>query len=263
VPGRRGASVEDPERWVFNRLAEAYASRPGYPEALVRRLAALAGPGGPVADLGAGTGDLAVPLAALGLRVVAVEPARRMLDALERRASAQGLALATVHAAAESTGLPAASFSLAVIADALHWLDPERSGAEISRILSPGGAVAVIDVELLPSPFLDALWPKLRAANPRARPRAMDLSGARRQLFALAAPGAAPAVEGFDCDDALSPDAAAAVVRSLSFVGPALPPGEVAAVTDWAAQCARAGGASWRRRLHLRWVRQKSKGAAR
>jgi len=293
VPGRRDARVEDAERWVFNRLAAAYQSRPGYPAALVDRLAELAGPGGRVVDLGAGTGDLAIPLASRGLSVAAVEPARRMLDVLERRAAERGIAvqaspavqesasvratapldegasraasaaapghdntLLTVHAAAEATGLGAASFDLAIVADALHWLDPELAGAEIARLLAPGGAFAIVEVELLPSPFSDALWPQLQAHNPKARPRALDLSGARMHLFSLTTPGAERLAETFDCEHTLSPDAAASVVASLSFVGPALSPAALESLTRWAAEHARAGGAVWRRRLHLRWARR-------
>jgi len=256
VPGRRHARVEDAERWVFNRLAAAYQSRPGYPEALVDRLAELAGPGGRVVDLGAGTGDLAIPLASRGLGVAAVEPARKMLDVLEQRAAEKGIAVQAVHAAAEATGLEAASFDLAVVADALHWLDPELAGAEISRLLAPSGALAIIEVELLPSPFSDALWPLLQAHNPKARPRAPDLSGARTHLFSLAAPGAERLSSTFDCEHTLAPAAATAVVSSLSFVGPALSPAALESLTRWAAEHARARGAIWRRRLHLRWARR-------
>ncbi|HEY8210066.1 MAG TPA: class I SAM-dependent methyltransferase [Myxococcaceae bacterium] len=277
MAGRRGARVEDAGRWVFNRLAAAYQSRPGYPEALVERLSGLAAPGRRAVDLGAGTGDLALPLAVRGIRVAAVEPARMMLDVLEHRAKEQGIALREaerdapraaetgtpserlipVHAAAEATGLPAASFDLSLVADALHWLDPELAGAEIARLLAPGGALAVVEVELLPSPFLDALWPQLQASNPKSRPRALDLAGPRAQLLSLAAPGAAATDETFDCEDALSPEAAAAVVASLSFVGPALSPLAVDALTTWARDHARARGATWRRRLHIHWARRK------
>ena len=77
--GRRGVGVEDGDRWVFNRLADDYRARPGYPAALVDRLHALAGGAGTVVDLGAGTGLLALPLAGRGLAVRAVEPASAML----------------------------------------------------------------------------------------------------------------------------------------------------------------------------------------
>jgi len=265
MAGRRGARVEEAGRWVFNRLAAAYESRPGYPDPLVARIAELAGAHGRVVDLGAGTGDLALPLAARGIGVAAVEPARAMLDVLERRAREKGIALrvgddralVTIHAPAETTGLPTASFALALVADALHWLDPELAGAEISRLLAPSGALATLEVELLPSPFLDALWPQLHASNPKTRPRAPDLSGPRTHLFSLTTPGIDPTAETLDADHPLTPDAAAAVVTSLSFAGPALSPDTLASLTAWAADHARAHGASWRRRLHLRWARRR------
>ncbi|HEY8427370.1 MAG TPA: methyltransferase domain-containing protein, partial [Sandaracinaceae bacterium] len=61
----------------FTEQAGAYArARPGYPDALVDRLAARAGvrAGDPVADVGAGTGLFTRALAARGFAVTAVEP---------------------------------------------------------------------------------------------------------------------------------------------------------------------------------------------
>ena len=51
-------------------------------DATVRRMTALAGAGGSVLELGVGTGRLAVPMAAAGLRVVGVDSSQPMLDRL-------------------------------------------------------------------------------------------------------------------------------------------------------------------------------------
>jgi len=255
---RTGISVEDDARWVFNRLAPDYARRPGYPEALVARLAALAGgPGARVADLGAGTGLLSVPLAAAGLRVWAVEPAREMLRAIEGECATSTPtptgALTPVHAAGEETGLPAGSFDLVVLADALHWMDAARAGREAARLLRPGGAAAVVVPRLAATPFLDALSARLAAANPRARPALPPVA-----LF-LSHAGAAPLPpEPFVHEALLAPDDLDAVLRSLSLVGPALGPAGVAGLLAEARALAAAhGGAVWRREIALHAGRQR------
>lgn len=251
MPSRRGAKPSEPSRWVFNRLAADYRARPGYPAALAARLLAIAGgPGARIADLGAGTGQLAIPLARLGARVHAVEPARAMLDVLE--ADARGLGVAAVHAAAEATGLPGGAIDLALLADAAQWVDPERAGGEIARLLAPAGALAVVEPRLADTPFLRALEALLAAANPKAR----RLEPPSALVFSTAGLGA-PAEERFEHEVALDPDRLDAVLRSLSFVGPALGPAKLARVLAGArALAAEHGGAPWRREIVLRWARR-------
>src|SRR5439155_12985190 len=131
--GRRKVSLDQPSRWVFNRMAEFYAARPAYPAALVDALADLAGPvGSRVGDLGAGVGHLALPLAARGFDVVAIEAAQAMLDQLSAAAAARGIALRALHAAAEQLPLEPACLDLVVIADALHFLDTELTARQIA-----------------------------------------------------------------------------------------------------------------------------------
>jgi len=240
-------ALEDESAWVFNRLAAAYRARPGYPPALIERLAAAAR-GGAVADLGAGTGHLALPLARAGLRVAAVEPARAMREALA--ASARGLPVEPVAAAAEETGLPGGAFSLVVVADALHWVDPERTGAEVARLLAPGGSVAVVEPRLAETAFLRELGELLARYNPRARRKPAASRG--RQLLSLALPGAAPVETIHRHEVRLDAAAFEAVLRSLSFVGPALGPDALRRLLDEAAELALLhGGAVWSREIRL------------
>jgi SAM-dependent methyltransferase len=248
---RRDARVTDPSRWVFNRLAADYRHRPPYPPALVERLLSLAGGAGArVADLGAGTGHLAVALARLGARVHAVEPARAMLDALV--AQATGLPLVPVHATAEETGLEPGAFDLVLLADALHWVDPDRGGREVARLLAPGGALAVVVPSFAETPFQRALAGLLAARNPKARPRPPPVA----QLCAVA--GLPPPGAETFADEVLLDDATlAAVIRSLSYAGPALGPAALERLLEDARALARAhGGARWSRILTLESTRR-------
>ena len=248
---RRSVSVSDPSRWVFNRLAGDYRRRPGYPPALSARLLELAGgPGARVADLGAGTGHLAIPLARLGARVHAVEPARRMLEVLA--SDAEGLSVEPVHAAAEETGLAAGAFDLVLVADALQWVDPERCGREVARLLAPGGALAVVVPTLADTPFLRALRELLARANARAQPRPPPVA-----LLASVAGLPPPEAERFEHEIALDDEALSAVIRSLSYAGPALGPEDLDRVLSDARALARAhGGAVWRRHVVLERTRR-------
>jgi SAM-dependent methyltransferase len=245
---RRNVSIHDRERWVFNRLAEDYRARPGYPAALVARLAALAGGRGRrAAELGAGTGLLSVALAREGLTLHAVEPASAMLDVLAE--AAQGLTVVPVHGSAEASGLPEGAFELVVLADALQWVDLDRCAREAARLLAPGGVLAVVDPRPARTPFMTALGDRIAAANFKARPQPLPI-----ELFFSVALGRTPSAERFDDDVTLDDAGLERVLRSISYVGPALGPAALDALLADARALARAhGGASWRRELSLWW----------
>lgn len=256
MPSRRDISPADDRRWVFNRLAGHYPARPAYPAALVARLLALAGgPGARIADLGAGIGHLALPLAAAGARVAAVEPARAMLAVLAHAADRAGLAdrVEPVHAAGEETALEAGAFHLVVLADALQWIDPGRGGREAARLLAPGGALAVVTPRLAETPFLAALKARIARANFKARPSPPPLEAFLGAAGLAGAPGGR---ERFDDAPPLTPDALEAVLRSLSYVGPALGPAALEALlADARALAEEHGGAVLAREIEVVWAR--------
>lgn len=213
--------VEDARSWVFNRMASAYAARPPYPTGLLDLLVELAGgQGGSVVDVGAGIGHLALPLAGRGLAVTAVEPAQAMLAVLEAGAAARNLAIDVRQACGERLPLAAASSDLVVIADALHFLDAALTGQEAARVLKAHGAVAIVQVELADTPFMQQLVAIMEESAPR-RPRAV--ANATAQVFALAGI-AQPTVIRFRDDVAVDHDQLERILRSISFIGPAMNP---------------------------------------
>lgn len=130
----------------FSERAENYArSRPGYPREILSFLEERGALGGDtvVADVGSGTGALSVLFLKNGNTVLGVEPNRGMRGAAERLLRDHHL-FVSIDGSAEDTTLAAESVDLVVIANALHWLDREAARAELSRVLRPGGRVAVV-----------------------------------------------------------------------------------------------------------------------
>lgn len=156
----------------FSGVAAGYqAFRPGYPPALFEWLAAITARRERAVDLGCGTGQASVALAAHFDEVIGLDP------------SAEQIAHAEPHsrvsyrvAPAEATGLPAASADLVIAAQALHWFDPERLQPELERIARPGAVFAAFTydlcrvgsrvddvVEYLYRTILGPYWPPERA----------------------------------------------------------------------------------------------------
>lgn len=224
--GRRKVGLDDPSRWVFNRMAAFYDARPAYPRALIDALAELAGPAGSrIGDLGAGVGHLALPLAARGFEVIAVEAAHEMLDRLRTAAEAQSTPVRALHAAVESLPLEAGSLDLAVIADALHFMDAELTARQLARVIAPGGALALVTCGFAPTPFMQGVVRVMEEAAPR-RPR--ELTRPITHLSALS--GIALDHERrFTDETPIDQLTLERILRSISFIGPAMNPARFAA----------------------------------
>jgi len=123
-------------------------ARPGYPRSAVEWATGWARPGRKnigstpqtVLDLAAGTGKLTIELAGLGHDVVALEPLEQMI----RRLATALPSVRAVMGLAEELPIADASLDGVVSAQAFHWFDPERTYAELGRVLKPRGTVALI-----------------------------------------------------------------------------------------------------------------------
>ncbi len=218
MKGRRDVRVEDASRWVFNRVAAGYAARPPYPAALIDRIAEFATEGARVADLGAGIGHVAIPLAERGIDVTAVEPADAMLAELRAAAHLRGVRLRALHAAAEALPFADASIDLVVISDALHFMNAELASREVARILAPDGALAVVMVALADTEFMRDLRQLVENASQR---RARTGAPALKQLAAITRIPLTLVTTIHD-ETRVDHDGLERILRSLSFIGPAM-----------------------------------------
>ncbi|HEX5144330.1 MAG TPA: class I SAM-dependent methyltransferase [Mycobacterium sp.] len=123
----------------FGAEAAAYErGRPSYPPDAIDWLM----PQGArdVLDLGAGTGKLTARLVERGLDVIAVDPIAEMLEVLHHSLPDTPALLGT----AEDIPLPDNSVDAVLVAQAWHWVDPERAIPEVARVLRPGGRLGLV-----------------------------------------------------------------------------------------------------------------------
>jgi ubiquinone/menaquinone biosynthesis C-methylase UbiE len=126
---------------------------PHYREVVERHGAALATTApGPVADLAAGTGNLAELLIGMGRTITAVDNSRAMLDKLRSKsalAAEIGGRLTLIEANAEFLPMIAgASFvGVSILLALFNTREPERGLDTAVRILQPGGTLIVTDLK--------------------------------------------------------------------------------------------------------------------
>ncbi|MEV6343755.1 class I SAM-dependent methyltransferase [Actinoplanes sp. NPDC051851] len=124
----------------FGAAADSYErGRPPYPAAALDFLLPAA-TSARVLDLGAGTGKLTRQIRGRGYDVVAVDPSEGMLGELRKAVPDVPAHLGT----AEDIPLPDASVDVVLVAQAWHWVDPERALPEVARVLAPGGRLGLI-----------------------------------------------------------------------------------------------------------------------
>lgn len=153
------ASSTAPEQRFSDRVENYVRYRPGYPQEIIPLLQREAGlsPQSVIADIGSGTGISAELFLKAGCTVHAVEPNGDMRAAAERLLS-HDPHFHSVNASARATTLPDHSIDLIVAAQAFHWFNTPETRTEFTRILKPGGHIALIwnERKLGSTPFLQA-----------------------------------------------------------------------------------------------------------
>lgn len=140
----------------FQGFADTYDKyRPQPPLVLIDILTQLAQAEHPrlVVDLGCGTGLSTRIWAGRANAVIGIEPS----DDMRRIAEAQTVAMPNAKHVrykagfSHDTGLADACADIVTCSQALHWMEPEPTFAEVARILRPGGVFAAIDCDWPPT----------------------------------------------------------------------------------------------------------------
>jgi SAM-dependent methyltransferase len=123
----------------FGAVAGIYErGRPSYPAEAIDWL--IPAQARRVADVGAGTGKLTRQLRDRGLDVIAVEPSAGMREELHRAVPGVPVLAGT----GEQIPLADGTVDVVIVAQAWHWVDPERAVPEVARVLAPGGRLALL-----------------------------------------------------------------------------------------------------------------------
>jgi len=141
----------------FLSFADVYDSaRPKCPEKVKEIIVKYLGKNPSfVVDLGCGTGLSTTIWSEISSKVIGIEPstdmikiAREKLDDLEN--------VTFVSAFSDNTGLENSSVDIITCSQSFHWMNPESTLNEVSRILKKGGVFAVYDCDWPPVCNLEA-----------------------------------------------------------------------------------------------------------
>jgi len=133
----------------FEQGGQRYARfRPGYPPALAAYLASLCGRRRLAVDVGCGTGQITVELAAHFDEALGLDPSA---DHVANARTAERVRYEV--SPAERLPLPAASVDLLTAAQAAHWFDLPAFYAEAGRVAAPCALLALVSYGV---PRLDA-----------------------------------------------------------------------------------------------------------
>lgn len=125
--------------WDYTNLAKHYDKRAPYSDAAIDQLLSQTSiePAAKLADIGAGTGMLSVPLARRGFSVCAIEPNDEMRRFGET--NTRGLPVTWYAGTGEQTGLASDTYGLVTFGSSFNVVDQAKALREARRILVSRG----------------------------------------------------------------------------------------------------------------------------
>jgi len=141
-------SIDAGREMDWGRVSADYSRfRAGPPPSFYERLKqhGIGTPGQRLLDFGTGTGVLARTFSRAGALVSGIDRSPEQIDAAIRAAAEEKLAIDFRVAPAEATPFPAGSFEAITGNQCWHFFDVPKAIAEASRLLVPGGLLAVSD----------------------------------------------------------------------------------------------------------------------
>lgn len=126
--------------WYFTRTPIGRKLREQEHVLTFRPLEELLRGGEAILDVGCGTGQYTLPVARKAARVVAIDPSRPMLEHLERRAAAEGVANVETRQGGAPEGIPAdETFDGVVMIGVFNYIERfEEVVAAVARVMRPG-----------------------------------------------------------------------------------------------------------------------------
>ena len=154
---------------TFDAVAPTYdAIRPTYPEAVfdtIESYLSSVAQHPHVLEVGVGTGQATLQMAAREWRVFGVEPGAQLASTARSRLAAHDLVTVTT-ATFEAVDAAEATFDLVASATAWHWVDPVLGYTKAHRVLNRDGAIALWWNAHVPD-TTDPRWEPVRTAYER------------------------------------------------------------------------------------------------
>lgn len=139
----------------FGKTASDYAQhRHGFPDQMFSMLEHMGVrfSDARAVDIGTGTGSLARGMARRGAKVTGIDPSIELMEEATKLDMEWGVDTQYIRGTAEKTGLESGAFDLVTSGQSWWWFDTDRALAEATRILKPGGILAICSFDWVPAP---------------------------------------------------------------------------------------------------------------